>query len=125
MDTRFINSIPDSVYVILCGHLLYDVDTELYAGFSGEWVKRTGEVLNHNHLTVPACGEEWNPIIENNSQNVLRAVREGEEVLLVPCKSYEAQIKYELVIHQEFDWEWAIVIKSRSGSLYGGTCETG
>lgn len=117
---RFVNKLPvnvrDNYY---SGYLLYDLDTDLFAGAEGEWEERVKNVLleGDGEDVYFMTGEDWGPSPYFNNATALDLLNKRDEIILVPCKSHESRVTGNLYICQEFDWKWAVVIKSKSGKL--------
>jgi hypothetical protein len=114
LPCSFIDEMPEEVHRTSRGYLLYDLDTELFAGGDEKWRERARNLLIEGDdiyiptILRPRLREEW------------KKLNTVEEVLAVPCVSYESPwIGDDLFIYQVFDWKWAFGIKSRSGKLPG------
>ena len=117
MGCTYVNEMPVGVDATYDGYLLYDLETELYAGYKGEWSERSRNILVDGfHMDLPTGNKKgWNPRF--SLMDTLDILHMGTEVVMVPCKSHESRIGEDLFVYQEFDWRWAVVVKSRSGVL--------
>ena len=113
LGLMFVDEMPSGICSSSHGYLLYDVNTELYAGVLQAWWSRVRNIFLEEDVIF--CDDVNKTRFRNSS--VLNTVDSGSEVLLVPCKSYESKIDEDLFIYQEFNWKWAMVLKSRSGRL--------
>lgn len=121
-DCTFVREMPVSVKNTHVGWLLYDVDTELFAGEHG-WVEHERELIDCRHFYLPLVSDkdERGSRPRFHNQDVANALNAGDEVVLVPCRSFEAKVGDDWFVYQEFNWHEAIAVKSKSGALYGGT----
>ena len=115
-NIHYVDFMPERVDLIGEGYLLYDVETELFAGPSTGWNERVAEIFLDDDLTWGERGPEFRAVHTN------KIIQLGSDIVLVPCMSYEFLIQKDTVhIYREYNWRQSIVIKSRSGGLYGGT----
>jgi hypothetical protein len=107
---RYVDELPPAsvMYDVSEGYLAYDINNELFAGATGRWNRRARDLL------IPE--ESYDPLNIITGAPI-HAWETTSEVVLVPCKSYEARLEDRLYIRQEFDWRGAIKIKSENGVL--------
>lgn len=112
----FVNKMLFHIDATYKGYLLYDVEGELFAGPYGKWAERVKDIFVVDvNIILPPANEEWDlPFISMSGQSALNEV---EEVLLVPCESFESQVSGDLLIYQNLDWKMAFGMKSKSGVL--------
>jgi len=121
----FIDNMPPSdIIAVFNGFLLYDLDTELFASDKHGWVEHEKDLIIHVDHAYVSWGENelWGKDLDAahpllNGQRILSLLKKGDEVVLVPCKSHESIVGEVLFIYQEFNWQCAFGIKSRSGKL--------
>ncbi len=113
---KFVDRLPTGIDYISKGYLLYDITTELFVGSKGAWVEQVRDILiEGDDINFPIDKDD--ETVPRFSIIVLYALARGNEVVLVPCTSYESRVDDALHIYQEFNWQSTFGLKSRSGKL--------
>lgn len=116
----FIDEMPVGVDANFDGYLFYDLEMEWFAGCDGVWREREKDLLiNGDDIHLPTDKNIKDRIWAESivEMGTLEALIHGNEIVLVPCKSHHSRIGGTFYVYQEFDWRWALGVKSKSGLL--------